>query len=456
MPTIVPCEILSSIFLLGQTAQIAEQQMLSDDESCYSLPGTREETEIPLEIVVSHVNRYWRAVALGTRQLWSHVFIQAGGSLPAVEEYLERSGGCFLDVSITSNGPSDGASEDVTLKMLDSALNHIHRWRRCSVDSFQEDIDSPLISRLASTRAPALEYLSIGVEFSDRLRPGANTPESVSSTPQIFTGGCPKLAFLHLRGLAIYFFRPPIRNVTTLRINHTKAMPVQFLQFRAILLACCSLLNLCVVGDIIGTQPLPQANSVSVPSLRSLSISSLRGTNYSGILLAIYAPLLEQLVLKGAQEHDLDQFFSSPHSSKFTLLRSLAFCDSDFTTLKYRNLFASFPSVSEFTFISASISLSPPNFLKVISQSPIDLQVPWPCLRTLSIAIDFDEQEEELLREAVERRMLIGCGLTRLRLGTGEEALSYFSCFQWLQQHVAIEVLQSDSMICSCDSLCRV
>ncbi|KAK7035493.1 hypothetical protein VNI00_011786 [Paramarasmius palmivorus] len=412
----------------------------------------REEVDAPFELVVSHVSRYWRAVAIGTRQLWSNISIQAGGSLSAMQEYLQRSAECSLDITIISDGPVFGGP-DFTLTLLDAAMEHINRWRRCTVDSFQEDVDSQLIARLSAAKAPSLEYLSIGVEFSDHLRPSANTPESVSSTPQIFTGGCPRLTFLHLRGLAIYFFRPPLGTITTLRINHTKAMSIRFLQFRAMLLACRSLLHLRVSGDVIGTQPWPQPNSVNVPNLRSLSISSLRGTNYSGILLAVNAPLLEQLSLKGVQEHDLDYFFSSPYSSKFGHLRSLGFCDSNITTLKYRSLFTSFPSVSEFTFVSASISLSPPNFLKVISPSQAYPQVPWPCLQTLSIAIDFDEEEEELLREVVERRMMIGYGLMRIRLGIGEEDLSYFSCFEWLQQYVTIEPVQSSNIVCLCDDL---
>ncbi|KAF9263403.1 hypothetical protein L218DRAFT_902524 [Marasmius fiardii PR-910] len=439
----IPWEVLSSIFEANSSND--PQTVEEPDFGEYSIP-TREKSALPFEVVASHVNSVWRKVALGTRSLWNTIFIQPGISPSAVETYLERSGSSMLDIIIVCD--EQPHNDQGLQKMLDLALKHTNRWGRCWFDSHREDIDSPVISRLVPIGAPALEYLSIAVEFSDRFRPAQNEP----FFPQIFGGGCPRLSFLRLRGLAIYFFRPPLRAVTTLYIDHTKWMRVRYDEFRAILLSCPGLLNLSIGGDIIGGQPWLEDNSIELPTLQTLAISSFQADNFSNILITIDAPRLGKIVLKDAREHDLDHFLLSPHSLKFPLLHSLVFCDSEFTVLKYHEFFKSFPSVSELTFMGGNDLAS---FLRNISDaayfSPQLVQgcprVLWPELRTLNIDLNLGCEEDLPLLDALERRMQVGHGIVKLRLGTSEmddleDDLEDTLTAEWLQEHITIEVIK--------------
>ncbi|KAL0577029.1 hypothetical protein V5O48_004963 [Marasmius crinis-equi] len=453
-----PWEILSSIFRFGQLNDSAAEQdslRLGEDHVPRKDPGV-----LPFEVQVSHISGQWRRVALGTPSLWTTICVEPVVSLSELEAYLQRSRPCPLDVSITCDGPPyDDEHTQEHKERFVLALAHINRWRRCWFHSSREDRNSPFITLLIPARAPALEYLSIEVQSSNHNRPA--THESYSA-PQIFSGGCPRLSLLHMHGLSLYFFRPPLRTVTTLYIHHTKNIRVQYPEFHTMLNACPALLYLSICGDMMGDQIWLHANSIKLPNLRTLSISSFRASNYSHILLTLDTPRLEKIILKDAREHDLDPFLTSPHTSKFPLLHSLVFCDSDFTVLTYHTFFTSFPSVSELTFIGNSYV---PDILKSISDAAhfapqlIGSYSLWPQLQVLNIDLGLSNDVGLLLKDALERRLRTGGrGPTKLRLGiTVDEdfreddgTLDTASDYGWLQENITIEVMEGSALLRLC------
>ncbi|KAK1232666.1 hypothetical protein PQX77_003193 [Marasmius sp. AFHP31] len=448
MSSVLSWEILAYIFRLSQLSNttIDDGNLRLGD---YDVPSM--ESGIPPEIQVSHVSQRWRQIALGTGALWTTIFVQPGASHEAVSAYLERSSGSLLDVIIVCDGPpyDDDERSRAHQKTFDLALLHISRWRRCWFDSPRDDIDSPFLPCLTPVHAPALEYLSIGVESSNRLRPPQRGGLSIESTPGMFKGGCPRLRFVYLRGVAVWFFCPPMSTVIALSIEHTRQIRISLPEFRALLKSSPSLTHFSISGDILGDQSWPQSESITMPALRSLAISSFRASNYSSILLAIDAPRLRKIVLKDAQEHDLDPFLHSSHAFKFPLLRSLVFCDSHFTVLKYRMFFASFPSVSELT-LYGDINL--PSILRIISDTahfaPHSVDSLWPRLKVLNVDLSLATEEGLLPKDGLERRLKTGHGPKKMRLGIPvdeeEDYALVMACSDpdWLEEHISVEIME--------------
>ncbi|KAL0067518.1 hypothetical protein AAF712_005509 [Marasmius tenuissimus] len=247
--------------------------------------------------------------------------------------------------------------------------------------------------------------------------------------------------------------------VTTLSIDHTRRIRIYFPEFQALLNASPSLLDLSISGDVVGNQSWPdQGSPITTPALRTLVISSFRASNYSSILLNIEAPQLKKILLKDAIEHDLDPFLYSPHAYKFPLLNSLIFCNCQFTVLKYRMFFASFPSVSELAFLGKSESQ---DILRSISDTAYLAPGPhtnslWPRLKVLNVDLKFDNDLKGLLlKDGLERRLMAGHGPERLRLGVtadadslGEDNAVVVACDDpgWLQKHVLIEVVEGPDL----------
>ncbi|KAK1233648.1 hypothetical protein PQX77_003192 [Marasmius sp. AFHP31] len=465
MSSIIPWEILASIFKLNHLSGDTDNDDCDMQLGEYSVPSVQSKGPPP-EVKVSHVSQRWRQIALGTGTLWTSIFVKRGACHEAVSAYLQRSSESPLDVIIVHDRPLDDNSDDeessqAHQRIFDLALLHISRWRRCWVDSSRHNIDSPFLSRLISAQAPVLEYLSIGVEVSNHLRP--HDQSEGLSTPRIFTGGCPRLAFVYLRGLAVYLFRPPMSTVTALSIDHTRHICIRFSGFRALLHSSPLLLHLSISGDVVGNQSWPQSDFITLPALRSLAITSFRASNYSSILLTINAPLLRKIILEDACEHDLDPFLNSSRASKYPLLQSLVFCDCHFTVSKYRMFCASFPSVSELTFYGDSYL---PDILRSISDTThlapnaTDAHSLWPRLKELNVDLSLANEEGLFLKDGLERRLETGHGPAKMRLGTAvdepeddDHALT-MACSdpEWLKEHVAIEIMEGPVLWRQCCS----
>ncbi|KAK1222344.1 hypothetical protein PQX77_014822 [Marasmius sp. AFHP31] len=478
MTSILPWEILASIFELSRSSHTIDNRDLKLGE--YNVPSIRKSKKLPFEVQLSHVSQRWREISLGTSTLWTNIFVQRYTSPEAVSAYLQRSSGGPLNVILIrgtlddkdsdnsddddddSGYDSDDDSDDddeeksqALQKTFDLVLLHITRWRRCWIHSSLHSIDSPFLTRLVSVRAPALEYLSIGVEVSDHMRPKQSDS---FSTPQIFTGGCPRLTSLYLRGLSVYLFRPPMSVVTTLSVELTRQIRIHLPELRALLHASPLLLHLSISGDAVGNQFWPPSSPITTPALRTLVISSVRASNYSSILLTVEAPQLVKIILKDAMENDLDPFFNSPHTYKFPLIHSLIFCDSQFTVPKYRMFFESFPSVSELAFLGKSESQ---HILRSISDTAyltpgLHTNSLWPRLKALNVDLKFDSDTKGLLlKDGLEGRLTAGYGPEKLTLGVTADADSLeevnplvVACDdpEWLQKHVSVEVMEGPDL----------
>ena len=109
----LPNELLSYIFTLGSGAE--EQGDDDDDEE------EEEEEEdtmdehgqrLPFKVLVSHVCRRWRTVAIETSTLWTLLDFGEGPPFDKSRTWLERSKGCLLDIQLDCTVDEDDTNSN--------------------------------------------------------------------------------------------------------------------------------------------------------------------------------------------------------------------------------------------------------------------------------------------------------------------------------------------------------
>jgi hypothetical protein len=422
----LPPEILSLIFMLGQALELYDS-FLSEDES------VSEDSSpcVPFEILMTHVSFHFREIAIATHLLWTSIDVTSARSIEEIEAYIVRSDGCALSVRVE---PGDRPSTARAMANFNLILLHCDRYHQLTIDSIQESIDDPVIRCFSEWEAPLLERLSISVDEVEGL-------VSMGPGSKLIKGGAPMLSFVRLRGLALSLFNPPLSNVTTLHLDQTSPLPIQYTTFCQMITASPALKNLSIYGDIISGTIWPGViNPVDLPSLRSLRMCGIGGTIYSGLLLGINAPGLESLVLKDVQEYDLDRFWASPNAYKFPLLRHLSFNDFEVSSHVYANVFRVFPFVTTFT---TTCSTRTPRILRLLAESNMGKPsvLPWPMLHILSFLLDLGD--DQLIKDVIQARSDAGCPLERLRVGTSH-SLSLLPSYCWFQENTTLEAFQEE------------
>ena len=420
----LPPEILSWIFQLGQAGE-SEKPDEDDDDSDDEYDDDVELGNISsFEVTVSHVSSHFRNVALGTRKLWRSIDITHVAHRESIATYISRSDGCGLWVRLDF-GEQAPSADDLAKFVI--VLPHSPRYQRLVIDIITEELDNPIIRQFYDLDAPMLEHLSISVKEVE-----GNT----TAIPGVLTRGAEKLSFVRLRGLAMSFFRPLLNTVTTLHLDQTLPLPIQLTTFVQILSASPFLTNLSIYGDMVSDLAWPNhyTHPVELPSLRSLRICGVSGEIYSHLLMGINAPGLDSLVLKDAQDFDLENFWASPNVLKFPQLHQLTFCDFEFSYHVYAKVFRAFPTITKF---STSYSSTTPKILWLLSQPRVD--IPWPNLHTLALLLNL--KDDDLITEVIRNRKTAGHPLARLHLGTSLH-LSALQQYEWLQENVILERIQ--------------
>ncbi|GJE99195.1 F-box protein [Phanerochaete sordida] len=109
----LPNEVLSEIFLYFSVPPLFFKR-----QSLYT--SNRTAKRLDLRILVTHVCRRWRAVALRCGQLWSHIDFSPSTKSPYVRAVVERSGKCLLALSGTAM-PDREAAKAFAIAMQEAA-----------------------------------------------------------------------------------------------------------------------------------------------------------------------------------------------------------------------------------------------------------------------------------------------------------------------------------------------
>ncbi|KAA1469951.1 hypothetical protein DENSPDRAFT_879340 [Dentipellis sp. KUC8613] len=120
----LPVELLSRVFLLGYSDGVDPAR-----------PFKRKTIEgLNFEVIVSHVCRHWRAVAVKTPGLWTSLRMRKPSHLDRGREFVKRSRYCLLDVMIDfvarkDHIPGRTLCFDHFHEAFDIAEGHAMRWR---------------------------------------------------------------------------------------------------------------------------------------------------------------------------------------------------------------------------------------------------------------------------------------------------------------------------------------
>ena len=285
----------------------------------------------PVEIVLSHVSRRFRGIAMNTRQLWTRIRVLLHTPFDMVVAYLERSGTHPFDLHFdmdTNPNPGSGSvsdsefDSDVLLynnSEWKTIMSYMTRCRRLSVLSDQPEIIHDMVENLHGIKAPLLQ--SIEIECYDL----ENAPYLDFYTT-ILDGGAPALTSILIEGWGLHRCLPPLTSVTSLTLLGATWL-MKWTDFRDIVGGLLALTRL-VIGDIFHDNLIPDnfESTIVLPSLKSLRICANHDSCplADQILLATSAPALEILVLICVLERELEDISQYINSDRFPRLQYLS------------------------------------------------------------------------------------------------------------------------------------
>lgn len=154
---------------------------------------------IVFELLVSHVTRRWRTIALGTPALWNYILrVPSRRSLDRISTYIHRSNALPVDFYFISGEYREERSGDIT-GFCDLMKPHI--WRCCKLAAhLRHDPGSfELLRLISSTMLPLLK--SIRIHRFD--------PLSFRKPIEVFSLTAQNLSSFCLSGSSISFMIPP-------------------------------------------------------------------------------------------------------------------------------------------------------------------------------------------------------------------------------------------------------
>ncbi|THV00106.1 hypothetical protein K435DRAFT_775773 [Dendrothele bispora CBS 962.96] len=308
----IPSEILSEIFL-------------SSIDDPMDDPRDVEHT-IYRPLIISHISRYCRDVALSTPRLWSRLFLPISSSISyhghniqaqteIAEAWLARSASCPLQLHISWAEKSTATSHPV----LDSIIRHSIRWSRVSLY-----LPPTAFSSLTPIKGnlPLLQDLSLGCNDL--------TLTSVSGNPYTTFHLAPELRSFECIDISPFQFLLPYNQITSLPLCCLSIPECLELQNR-----CTHLSSAMFILGLGGTT-LDLFRPISSPSMRQAVFTTSHRSTFVDL-----NPLLQHCTYPNLSSFQLSNFKVSPAPdlpgflSRAPLLTTL---DIQKVTLSDRNL----------------------------------------------------------------------------------------------------------------------
>lgn len=194
--TQLPAEIFAHIFVLGA------------------------EDDVRLPVVVSHVCRMWRAVALHTPSLWAHVSLDSRRKMWT--ERIQRAKAAPLDIEIrpqTQTGRKSLRRNYLTARAVESYMHLaaplISRWRSLTIE-FQHYAPYLWNAALSECCAPDEYAEAPSLEAISLVHPQNDDGKEFL----LFNGCAPQLRSATLQGIRLIWLPTLFANLTTLDYTH--------------------------------------------------------------------------------------------------------------------------------------------------------------------------------------------------------------------------------------------
>ncbi|KZP29038.1 hypothetical protein FIBSPDRAFT_927141 [Athelia psychrophila] len=262
------------------------------------------------EVIISHVTRRWRDVALSTPRLWTNIRRIVGDKQDErLTAYFERSKAVPVDFTINVN-------EKSAAQIRHFIDLHIERMRSLSITSLSEHACAQMMQCLAPKYAPALESFALEGHVSPSAR-----------ARQIFTGGAPSLTAARMQQMKPSLCMPPLMALTALSLDCSHlSSPRDACDIRDMIESSASLVQL-ELKVSYATMIWPADVTLKTPALHTLLIEGYESTalQISSLLTALDAPALTALKLSGVFDtlHEFDASSLQAWPAKFPRVRTL-------------------------------------------------------------------------------------------------------------------------------------
>lgn len=234
----LPVELLSRIFRIGSLPDFSDSPfLLKPDQSFYSAPNSNP------QVVISHVCKRWRQIALRTPTLWTSLHIRRASDLDRAKVYLSRcSTSAFpLDVlvdtvAVADHYPGITLCRDELEDIFDIILPHLYRWRSFFLKLRDSECKNKARTRLcASGPAPVLETLQL-YHFEEWTSQDLYL-STVQPPMMLFDGIIPNLKNVSLIGVNLTWSRTPyLRGLRNLELAlHAESVRPSYAQWEALL-----------------------------------------------------------------------------------------------------------------------------------------------------------------------------------------------------------------------------
>lgn len=284
--SVLPVEVLGMIFkeAIGQSDAHVEYQPPSFESDTPGWPVIRP------ELLISHVSKYWRAVATGTPSLWTHIHLYVKQSVDLVDLYLTRSRGLPLVIAFRQHfvcgiHPRQAYAADYP-RITATILDHVHICRRLEI---RTNVPVPeLLNGLARSRAPLLEKFDL------------HHPRGGMWEPTFSSSSFPMLMHLELGELISILTTMPIKTLTSLTLSGIPAFGLPAATFLSLLSGLQSLSRLALLDEVVDFDRSRMADVVEMPSLRFLMLKpgpDISRIYLTGLMETVITPALEELVL---------------------------------------------------------------------------------------------------------------------------------------------------------------
>jgi hypothetical protein len=398
---------------------------------------------IPDVVVVSHVTRHWRNVALSNPSLWDTIRVNASNpSMDLPIAFLARSKPCTLDITFAV--PDDAPMS--SLRMVSELIPHFGHIRRLVIESGDnEHVVQQLVESLMDFHAASLEHLEISLELG-------NSQDSAlwRERAHIFSSCAPLLSSVALKGISLQCCQPPLGAITHLSLDSDGdgTMLMSYDYFCDALSACSSLIWLELRGRLFAFTSSNTAIRIEIPSLICFAVGypiHYRQDHYiRSIFETISAPALQTLSLNYMHRQTLQVAVDFVQSHQlYPMLEHLRLEEPAVECITVDFIRAT-GSVTHLTLIYVGgiprkmAALAPLLRHKHPPATPADAL--WPRLHTLTVFV-FDEV---FLRDLITTRIAIGTPLVTLRIESSEYEALRPDQIEWCRARVKVESVDFD------------
>ncbi|KAH7906243.1 hypothetical protein BJ138DRAFT_654227 [Hygrophoropsis aurantiaca] len=184
--------------------------------------SSEDEYEPKFQVLVSHVCKHWRTVALSTPALWTVINIGPieRSALERVQCLVERSKGLPVSIRIDCEPPDDEDSEDdadspgggdpkpISLNdlnaLLDILVPHVQRWRTFELSVSSYELMFATLLKLSAPSVPAATHLECLQLYHHEEAETDIFPSPEYSAPlTLFGGEAPRIQTLALWGVHV-------------------------------------------------------------------------------------------------------------------------------------------------------------------------------------------------------------------------------------------------------------